>query len=50
ELIELLDTSGRVVRVPMQGLQFNTEALPSGVYLIKIVSSNNNTQFIRFVK
>lgn len=50
ELIELLDSSGRVIRVPMQGLQFKTEALSSGVYLIKIVSSNNNTQFIRFVK
>ncbi len=50
ELIELLDSSGRVIRVPMQGLQFTTEALPSGVYLIKIVSSNNTTQFIRFVK
>lgn len=50
ELIEILDASGRNVKVPFQGLHFNTESLPSGMYLIKLVTANNQIQYLRFVK
>lgn len=49
-LIEVLDASGKNVHVPMSALHFNTESLSTGVYLVKIVSSNNNVQYLRFVK